>query len=201
VGRSEIECCMLQFADDTLFMCEDSYANIFTIKFILRCYELASGLKINFHKSNLTGIKVERNSLQTYARTLNCNMMRIPFKYLRLEVWGNPRRKQFWEPIVEKIKARLSKWNGRCLSLAGKVCLIKSVFTVLPLFYLSFFKVSISVCNKITSIQRRFLWAWGSDHKCISWVKWENVCKPREEGGLGIKDIKKFNNALLAKWK
>jgi len=49
VGRTEIECCMLQFVDDTLFMCEDSYSNIFTIKAILRVFELAFGLKVNFH--------------------------------------------------------------------------------------------------------------------------------------------------------
>jgi len=34
VGRG-IECSMLQFADDTLFMCEDSFSNIFSIKTIL----------------------------------------------------------------------------------------------------------------------------------------------------------------------
>jgi len=45
VGRNSIECCLLQFADDTLFMCEDSFDNIFAIKAILRCYELASSLK------------------------------------------------------------------------------------------------------------------------------------------------------------
>jgi len=28
-----------------------------------------------------------------------------------------------------------------------------------------------------------------------------NVCKSKEEGGLGVKDIKKFNRALQAKWK
>jgi len=27
------------------------------------------------------------------------------------------------------------------------------------------------------------------------------VCKPKEEGGLGIIDIRKFNYALLAKWR
>jgi len=53
VGRFGIECCMLQFADDTLFLCEDSYSNIFTIKAILRVLELASGLKVNFHKSKI----------------------------------------------------------------------------------------------------------------------------------------------------
>ena len=50
VGRKEIECSMLQFADDTLFMCEDIFSNVFTIKMILRCFELVSGLKINFYK-------------------------------------------------------------------------------------------------------------------------------------------------------
>jgi len=50
VGRAEIECCMLQYADDTLFMCEDSNSNIFTIKAILGVFELASGLKVNFYK-------------------------------------------------------------------------------------------------------------------------------------------------------
>jgi len=41
----------------------------------------------------------------------------------------------------------------------------------------------------------------GSDQKCISWVKWEIVCKPMKEGGLEIKDIQKFNHTLLVKWK
>jgi len=75
VGKAEVECCMLQFADDTLLMCEDSYDNIFTIKVILRIFELASGLKVNFHKSKLAGIKVGRNSLDIYTRTLNCGAM------------------------------------------------------------------------------------------------------------------------------
>jgi len=45
------------------------------------------------------------------------------------------------------------------------------------------------------------LWAWGRDNRSIPWVSWGNICKPTEEGGLGIKDIRKFNYALMAKWK
>ncbi len=134
VGRNEIVCCLLQFADDTLFLCEDSFSNIFTIKAVLRCFELASGLKINFHKSKLAGIGVDSFSLNTYAKTLNCKTISIPFKYLGLEVGGNPRKKQFWEPVINKVSARLSTWKGRFLSMAGRVCLLKSVFTAIPLF-------------------------------------------------------------------
>jgi len=149
----------------------------------------------------LAGVDVDRFTLETYAKTLNCNTMRIPFKYLGLEIGGNPRRVQSWEPVVNKINARLSTWKERCLSMADRVCLIKAVFTSIPLFYLSFYKAPTSVCNRITSIQRRFLWAWGKDNRSIPWVSWGNICKSHEEGGLGIKEVKKFNYALMAKWK
>jgi len=127
--------------------------------------------------------------------------MQIPFIYLAMQVGGNPRRIQFWEPVVEKVKVRLSAWKGKCLSFIGRLCLIKSVLTSIPLLYLSFYKAPTSVCDKISSIQRGFLWAWGKKSKYIAWVRWENVCKSKEEGGLGVKDIKKFNRALLTKWK
>jgi len=89
VGRKDTEVCMLQFANDTFFMCEDSYPNVMVVKVILRCIEIASGLKINFQKSRLAGINVERNSLLCYEKSLNCSLMRIPFIYLGMEVGGN----------------------------------------------------------------------------------------------------------------
>jgi len=85
--------------------------------------------------------------------------------------------------------------------LARRICLIKLIFTSLPLFYLSFFKALQVVCDKMVTIQRRFLWGWGRKKRSIPWVSWENVCKPTGEGGLGIKNVRNFNGALLAKWK
>jgi len=52
VGRKYTEVCMLQFSDDTFFMCEDSYTNVIVVKAILRCFELVSGLKINFSQTS-----------------------------------------------------------------------------------------------------------------------------------------------------
>jgi len=94
----------------------------------------------------------------------------------------------------------LSVWKGRNLSFAGRVCLIKSVINVVPLFYLSFFKAPTRVCKEIIQIQRKFLWGWGKEGRKIAWTSWENICKAKEEGGLGIKRIDFFNKALLAKW-
>jgi len=57
--------------------------------------------------------------------------MDIPYKYLGITVGGNSSRSEFWSPIVDKIKSRLSKWKGILLARAGRIYLIKSVISVL----------------------------------------------------------------------
>jgi len=85
--------------------------------------------------------------------------------------------------------------------MVGRVCLIKSVIFALPLYYLSFFKIPRSVIKELCSLQRNFLWGWGYEVKKIAWVRWGSICRPKEAGGLAIRDIGKFNTTLLAKWK
>ncbi|GAU39488.1 hypothetical protein TSUD_279090 [Trifolium subterraneum] len=46
----------------------------------------------------------------------------------------------FWEPVVTRIKQRLSGWKSRFLSFGGRLILLKSVLTSLPVYALSFFK-------------------------------------------------------------
>jgi len=70
---------MLQYTDDTLFICKDKIQNIVTIKSILRCFQLASGLKVNMYKSSIGGVGVEAGNLQRYAAILNCKIMKVSF--------------------------------------------------------------------------------------------------------------------------
>ena len=105
-----------------------------------------------------------------------------------------------WQPIIRKFEAKLEKWKQRSLSIGGKITLINSVLSALPIYLLSFFKIPKKVVHKIASIQRNFL--WGGHHKAskIPWVKWDTVFLPKNKGGLGIKDLSNFNEALLGKW-
>lgn len=48
-------------------------------------------------------------------------------------------------------------------------------------------------------IQKRFLWSGVEEKKRIPLVAWDKVCRPKNKGGLGIKALKTFNKALLAK--
>jgi len=65
------------------------------------------------------------------------------FTYLGMVVRQNHRRNILWEGIMNKIKNSLGK-KGKYLSFVGRVTLLKSMLTSLPLFYLSFYNLSIT---------------------------------------------------------
>jgi len=137
-------------------------------------------------KSKIGGLGVEQIMMQRFAAVLNCEVMETPFLYLDLSVGGSHKRRAFWDGVVVKMKKILSRWKGRFLSLASRICLIKSVLSIIPLFYLSLFKMSVVVANELVKIQRNFLWGWRSDGRKFARGSWEKVCAAREAGVLTL---------------
>ena len=45
----------------------------------------------------------------------------------------------------------------------------------------------------------KFWWGQKDREKNLAWVSWEKLCTPKSEGGMGFRDLKAFNLALLAK--
>jgi hypothetical protein len=200
--NSDIVISHLQYADDTIFIGEVCVENLWSMKAILRWFELISGLKVNFHKSNIFGVNVHNSFLEGAASFLHCKVRSLPFTYLGLPVGANPRRACTWKPVVEAIENRLLSWKNRYVSLGGRVVLINSVLASIPIFYLSYLKIPTGVRKAIIHLQRNFLWGISSSGRCkIPWVSWGDVCRPKKEGGLGVKDLKSFNLSLLTKWR
>ena len=44
-----------------------------------------------------------------------------------------------------------------------------------------------------------FWWGQKNSERKVAWVSWEKLCTPKEDVGMGFKDLKAFNLALLAK--
>jgi hypothetical protein len=131
----------LQFADDTLLMKVKSWANIIILKSVLMLFEYVSGLKVNFHKSMLYGVNISDSWLHEAASVLHCKHGRLPFLYLGLPIYGDPRKIVFWYPLVDRIKRRLSGWKSCNLSIGGRLILLKFVMSFVPIYFLFFIKV------------------------------------------------------------
>ena len=85
------------------------------------------------------------------------------------------------------------------LSSARKEVLIKAVAQVVPLYMMSCFKLSNTLCDELTGMIRQFWWGQVKDEKKLAWMSWEKMCLPKEKGGMCFRDLKLFNLALLVK--
>jgi len=114
---------------------------------VLLLFESLSGLKGNFFKSQLVGVNVAGSWLSEAARLLQCRVGSLPLVYLGLPIGGNVRRLSFLEPIIDRIKARLSGWKSKHLSLDGRLVLLKLVLSSLPVYALSFLKAPAGIIS------------------------------------------------------
>ncbi|GKA30636.1 RNA-directed DNA polymerase, eukaryota [Tanacetum coccineum] len=122
------------FADDALFIGDCSRANIKSLASILECFHRVSGLKINFHKSNLFGVGVPFEEVELFASITGCNTLESPFSYLGLPIDCNMALVKSWDPIIDKFSKRLSKWKASLLSIGGRSTLIFSVLGAIALW-------------------------------------------------------------------
>ncbi|GJY58925.1 hypothetical protein Tco_0458817 [Tanacetum coccineum] len=200
VGYNKVDVSHLQFADDALIIGKWSLENAKNLCRILRCFNLASGLKVNFTKSKFYGIGVNFNETTTLASTLNCEPSNRPFIYLGLPIGANMCKACHWKPIIDKFHNRLTLWKSKTLSYGGRLTLLKSVLGALGVYYFLLFKVPKSVITYLEKLRRNFFWGGTLDCNKLSWIVWNKVCSSSSVGGHGIGSLQAFNLALLLKW-
>jgi hypothetical protein len=207
------------FADDTLIFCEACLEQIRYVHLIFLCFEVVSGLKVNLGKSELVavgevgnvgilaaylecrvaGLPMKYLELPLGAAYLGCRVAGLPMKYLGLPLGAAYKAAAIWNEVTEQMERRLAGWKKLYLSKGGRVTLIKSTLSNLPTYYLSLFLVHVSVANRIEKIQRDFLCGGMGDEPKMHLVNWDQVCRPLRACGLGIRNVLKFNKALLGK--
>ena len=101
--------------------------------------------------------------------------------------------------IKEKLGKVLVGWKEKLLSKAGKEVLIKVVAQAILTYTMSCFKLPYSLCDEMMGMIRNFWWGQKKEERKIAWLSWQKMCEPKCDGGLGFKNLKWFNKALLAK--
>jgi hypothetical protein len=120
-------------------------------------------------------------------------------KYLGLPTYIGRERSRAFVYLKEKILRRIRGWKEKFLSKAGKEILIKAVAQAIPTYAMACFDLTKSLCDEITQAICQFWWSQQEDEHRAHWISWEKMMRPKEEGGLGSRDLHSFNLAMLAR--
>ncbi len=204
IGVGELSVHSLQFADDLLLFMDGSVRSANVIKVVLDGFTSASGLKINFRKSSFLPINLDSDRATNLATLFGCQIGAFPFTYLGLPFSLKALCKQDYLPLLEKLGKRLAGWKSSALSRGGRLVLLNSVLSSTPAFFCSTFRLPVWVTKEIDKIRRGFFWKGKrltNGFHCL--VNWNQICRPKQLGGLGVRRITDMNAALLMKnlWK
>jgi hypothetical protein len=181
---------ILQYADDTIICLEDDEGGARNMKISLYFYEIMSGLKINFTKSEVVLINGHNEKACKYAEIFNCQIGYFPIKYSGVPVSPSRLKVVDWAPLKDKNKKRLDIWKGGAMSIAGRTTLINSSLTSAFIYHMSMYFLPKTVVAELDKQRHMFFWQGGTKRK-YHLVKWEVVCKSKNKGGLGSRILGK----------
>ena len=190
----------LFFANDSIIFCKAFIKNCDSLQRVLNVYELASGQQLNRAKTSLFFSSNTAHEVQEEIKSrFSAQVIKQHEKYLGFPLLVGKNRKNSFKEIKDKLARKLAGWKEKLLSKAGKEILVKVVAQAIPTYSMSCFKIPDLLCDEMTSLMRNFWWGQKHNERKIAWISWDKLCTPKSQGGMGFKQLKQFNLALLAK--
>ena len=198
-GGVGVEITHLLFVDDTLVFCEPSIDQVSYLSWLLMWFEAMSGLKVNLDKSEIIVVGRVEN-VEELALEFGCKVSQLPSSYLGLPLGARFKEVATWDRVEERLRKRLSFWKRQYISKGGRMTLIRSTLSSMPIYCMSLFHMPRSVSLRLERIQRDFLWGGGALERMPHLVEWSIVCLDKRKSGLGVRNLALLNKALLCKW-
>jgi len=192
----------LLFADDLILRGKADLHEAQAIKNILYEFCRQSGQTPNLQKSFIYFSRNVPNTIKNQIRggfpvpNLQPNTMHLghPINFSHRD------KNRAYNFIFHKFFAKFGTVKANKLNHAGRLQYIKSILSSIPIYYMSTVLFSKYFIEKINSIIRRFWWAGVQEENQtnhIAYRSWDDICKPIDKGGLGIRDLELVNLSLI----
>ena len=158
------------------------------LSWVLLWFEVISGLRINLDKSEIIPVGRVEN-LEVLAFELGCKVGKLPSLYLGLPLGAPHKSVAVWDGVEERLRRRLAFWKRQYISKGGRLTLIRSTSSNVPIYFMSILRMPRSVRLRLEQFQRK-----------IHLIKWPVVCSDKSKEGLRVKCLSTLNRVLLGKW-
>ena len=151
----------------------------------------------------MVGNKTPNSRKEIIKRLTGFPQKSSPLQYLGCPIFIGRKSKYLFNGFVDSIKLRINSWSKNCLSSGGRITLIRSVLSSIPVHLISVLQPPKGTLHDIEMILANFLWGERQGTAKFHWRKWENLCFPTSEGGIGIRSLQDLCEAYSIKfwWK
>lgn len=105
---------------------------------------------------------------------------------------------EIFEELFVNISKRLAGWKAKFLSFGGKITLIQSVLSSIPVHILSCTVAPKSIISCLDRIMSSILWSNQGAQRAY-WVAWDRICIPYSQGVLRIRKVSDMVYGLRGK--
>ncbi|GKB41505.1 RNA-directed DNA polymerase, eukaryota, reverse transcriptase zinc-binding domain protein [Tanacetum coccineum] len=196
-GCKQLKITHICFADDLLVFFHGDTNSVSLIKNSVDEFGSCSGLLPNFNKSIVFFGSISEEDQQELLNILPFGKGKLPMKYLGVPLISKRLGVNDCKILIDKVKTKINHRRNKFLTYAGKLQLIASVLESIQSYWCCVFLLPKTVVNDINRIMKNFLWSQSDESKGKAKVAWKAICKPKREGGLGLKDLMIWNQALL----
>nr|XP_027067853.1 uncharacterized protein LOC113693523 [Coffea arabica] len=194
----------LAFADDIVIFTRGDNRSVQSLMGFLELYQHGSGQRVNKDKSfYIVSPKCPLAAKRLLSRRTGFQYKGLPFVYLGCKLVKGKMRMEHFQPLIDRIQAKLVGWKNRLLSPGGRLILIKHVLSSIPIYTLAVSELPRGVIKRIEKLMSTFLWGEVEGRDKRHWRKWQALCKPTQENGLGLRRLQDVQDAFGCKlwWK
>jgi hypothetical protein len=173
--NSRTQVISLHYADDTTLFSDIDPTHLQNLRCTLAIFEQISGMRINFHKSELIPLNLEEHQIHQISHMFRCPVGAFPIKYLGVPLHYEKLKKEDIQPLVDKILNRISEWKGKLFSYAARVTLIQTCITSILVYLLSFIKFPKWAIKVISSHMANCMRNDSADKHRWHLANWESV--------------------------
>ncbi|GKU95211.1 hypothetical protein SLEP1_g8598 [Rubroshorea leprosula] len=193
-------CSSISVEDDLFISTHDSATSLSAIDEVLKAFYAHSGLKVNYSKSEIFCCGLSDSAIASLSGVYGFKVGILPVKYLGFPLVTGKLSEKELRPLMAKITDKMSSWTAKHPSFAGRVQLISSVIQGITNFWSSIFIHPKKVIREVEQKCNAFLWNNTTDTARGAKVKWESLCFPKQEGGLGIKGLELWNISCIMRY-
>ncbi|KAF7841337.1 ribonuclease H [Senna tora] len=200
IGRETPTINHLMYADDILLFFKADKKTSEEVGRLFQKFGEMTGLWMNHQKTEIKfSPNISNEGKRALTNIFQCKNVDHLGKYLGGFIDGANTQRRNASLILDNLQQHLTGWKAKMLSQAARTTLIKAVVSAVPIYHMQHTWLSHSDASKCDTIMRKFFWGHWDDKRTPTMISWKRMCCSQEKGGMGFRQTKKFNEALLAK--